>query len=336
MSVTREKMLFGNVFDNSNITTPRLINFTNDMLGRMVADNADNKFDPILAKVNPAVVALSAEVSDVDVALTLQKGATLSTDKVLTGFSFTMSDVEGAIAYALGGRSTPAYLEFYPSGIVEYTSATKTNMAMLTERVFVAATKYAAQLPPQLFNAISIFKTGWENARTDQELKKGVVKDSRGERDANRISLELALLFGIHTTAALFPGDEARCGQYFDFNLLYSNPKYKHEVFKGTIAVGQTNLVINRQLSALTAVTIRNTDANASLAVWMGPAANDPMPNTAIVINAGNSRELKPAELGASSVNTFLLIKNLHPENEGRYEVEIIGPQPKEPVDSVE
>lgn len=335
-TLNRYDQLFGNIFNNERITNPRLLNFSDDTQGRLAADNGDNRFTPILADLLSATNNMRSEVSDVDVALTLQKGATLNTDKVMSGFKFTMSSSEGAIAYSLGGRDTAAYLEFYPQGLTEYTIANKNSMPMLTERVFIAANANQAKLPPVLFNDLIIFKTGWANARTDQQLKKGAVEGNREERAENRIELEEGLLKAIHFVAGFYPGNTERGRQYFDFNLLFSNPAYQHETFTGTIATGQSIVVINRQLSALTVVTIRNTDANASLAVWMGPSANDAMPDTAITINAGNSRELNRADLGASSINTFLLIKNLHPVNEGRYEAEIKGPQPKQPVDEVE
>lgn len=335
-TINRYDQLFGNFFNNERITNARLLNFSEDAQGRMAADNADNRFNPVLADLLTSTNQMRSEVSDVDVALTLQKGATLDTDKILSGFKFTMSSSEGAIAYSLGGRDTAAYLEFYPQGLTEYALAIKNSMPMLTDRVFAASNNHQAKLPPALFNDLTVFKAAWANARTNQQLKKGTVEDNREERNANRVALEEALLKAIHFVAGFYPGNTDRGRQYFDFNLLFSTPKYQHEMFTGTIAVGQTSLVINRQLSALTAVTIRNTDANASLAVWMGPSANDAMPDTAITINAGNSRELNRADLGASSINTFLLIKNLHPVNEGRYEAEIKGPQPKEPVDEVE
>ena len=57
-----------------------------------------------------------------------------------------MSEQQGVIANALGGFTTPAFLEFYPNGVSEYTGATKTNLPVLIGRINAAATAHAGEL----------------------------------------------------------------------------------------------------------------------------------------------------------------------------------------------
>ena len=199
-------------------------------------------------------------------------------------------------------------------------------MPTLTERVFAAANNHKAELPGSLYNNLVAYKDGWANARTDQEQKKGIVEDNRGERDTNRLALELALLTGIHTTGAIFPGDVARCSQYFNFSLLFTSPKHKHETFTGTLLPLQQKAVVNRIFpTTTTTITIRNIDDNANLLVWLGTAENETPPTTAVEIPAGQHHDFKPSDLGNAATNSFLILKNSSNINNGDYEVEIVG-----------
>lgn len=330
MGTSKEEQLFGNFFNTRAITSPRILNFGDDAVGRMASDNGDGRFTSFINSILDTGLALRSEVSDVDVAITLQKGATLNINKIVSGFQFTMSNTEGAIAYALGGRDTAAYLQFYPKGISEYSKASKTQMPMLTERVYDAAVANKPALPDPLYSALIVYKQGWIDARTAQELKKGAVADDRDERDSNRIAFEYALLQAVHFVAGYYPGNIDKCSQYFNFSILYSAPKHAHEILSGKLAVGETKTVVNRRLSPKTTLIFRNQDANAPYAVWSGSSATTPMPDKPLVINENESKELKPAEIGNDAINTFILIKNLHPTNAGKYEVEIAGPQPKD------
>src|SRR5213075_30890 len=135
-----------------------------------------------IALITPALAAFGTEVSDVDVALSLQMGKTLTVNQVMAAFKLTMSIKEGVIADDLGGRNTPAYLEFYPHGIFEYSKATKAEMPTLTVRVKTGATAHSVPLGATLTSLLTGFKAQWETARSQQDTQKGSVEDNRSQR----------------------------------------------------------------------------------------------------------------------------------------------------------
>lgn len=321
----RYEQIFGNLFDNERITNLRLLNFGDDAQGRLAADNGDGRFNGVIANITNAGNVLRSEVSDVDVALSLQKGATLTTDKVLAGFKFTMSNSEGAIAYALGGRDTTAYLQFYPRGINEYTQATKTLMPLLSERVFTAANANKTSLPPALVDELTVYRNGWANARGDQELKKGSLSDNRGERNNNRITYEQALLQAIHQVAGIYPGDVNRGRQYFNFSMLFSFARHAHQIITGTLDANEHKTAANRIFPGNATITARNKDDNADFIIWCGATENEMPGASAVAVHAGENKTFTPAQLGNDAAKPFLLLLNGSIVNECDYEIEIVG-----------
>jgi hypothetical protein len=319
----QQEKLFENFFDDKNIATPRLLNFGSDTLNRLIAQN-NPAYDALIKLLTPLVTAMQTQISEVDTALGLQKGTTLTVNQLIELFSTTMKQQEGVIANAVGGFGTPAYIEFYPHGFSEYTNATKTQMATLTDRVNTASTAHAAELGAPLTAKLQAFKTAWDNSRTAQVQQIGSVGGNRNQRNDARTQLETGMLTAVHTIAALYPGDVQQCSALFNFALLFTQPHHKHETYKGTPAAGETLVVINRTLTDSVQLTIRNTSDNAPLAVWLGSNGTSPMPADALTVQPADSASPKPHKLGDLK-NTFLLIANTSAVNAGSYEVEVVG-----------
>ena len=316
--------LFDNFFDDKNIIPTRLLNFGKDTLNNLIANNSSNEYDTVITLLTPLVDSLQEEVGDVDTSLTLQKGATLTVDEFIKQFADTMKNEEPFIARAIGGKDDPAYLEFYPHGIGEYTRAAKTNMQTLTDRVNTAATAHAAELGATLTATLQAFANNWKNTRDTQQQKMGAVDTNRSERSANRTALEVGLLTTIHFIGGKFPGDAAKCLSFFKFNLLFAQTKHKHKTLSGTIAADSTIQVLNRLFTDTATLTIRNPDDNAAIFVWLAATPNETMPSTAIEVEPGKAHDVKPSQLGALT-NPFLLIHNSSAVNEGAWEVEVVG-----------
>lgn len=317
--------LFDNFFDDKNITPNRLGNFAKDTLNNLTANNGSDNFTKLINDLTPLVNNFLAEIGDVDTSLNIQKGTTLTVDGVIDSFKETMSAEEPFIARALGGKNTPAYLEFYPAGIVEYTKAGKTNIPLLTQRVNTAAAAHTAQLGAPLTATLQGFATDYVTARDAQQQQMGTVDANRSERSTNRSALELGLLTTVHTIAATFPGDVQKCLSFFQFNLLFAQTKHKHKLFSGIIAADSTIMVLNRLFTDNTVITLRNTDDNAGFFVWLSATSNNgTVPPEAIELNPGESKQVKPSELGPLT-NPFLLIHNSSSVNEGAWQVEVVG-----------
>jgi len=213
--------LFGNIFDDSKITTTRLTNFAEDAENRLKSQNTGGEFDEIISYFQSPVEKIRTQITNLDVALGIQKGKTLTTDQFIALFKKTMSVKEGVIADAVGGFNTPGFIEFYPHGVSEYTKGTKTQMPTLINRVYDVATNHEAQLSPALLATLQAFKISWENNREGQQQQKGTVSDTRDDRNSLRINLEIGMLQAIHAVALRFPNNIDHCTSFFDFNLLY-------------------------------------------------------------------------------------------------------------------
>lgn len=221
--------LFTNIFDDVKITTVRLANFAEEALNRLISQNQTKEFDLIIGYLKTPVAELLSYISAVDVALGIQKGKTLTNDEFIKLFKKTMSDKEGVIADAVGGFSSPAFIEFYPKGVTEYSKATKTNLPTLIKRVNKVATAYKAKLSPALLATLQAFESSWEANRNTQVQQKGNLSDSRADRNDLRTNVEIALLKAVHATALEYPADLEKCTIFFKFNLLYPVSRTKKD-----------------------------------------------------------------------------------------------------------
>lgn len=212
--------LFENFFSDGLMTSPRLYAFANDTIGRLTAANSTKQFDVILGLILPTAKALGLEIGDVKSSVNVRLGKTFVVNDVIARFKTYMSDNEGVIAKAIGGKQSAAFLVFYPHGITEYSKANKTTLPSLLIQVTKAANLYTAKLGAALTNELLAFDDEYEAAHNAQQEQKGKVVYNRIERTANRTALEMALLVAIHTIGAMYPGNVEKGTSFFDFNLL--------------------------------------------------------------------------------------------------------------------
>ena len=212
---------FRNFLSSREITPTRLRNAAESTENRLTADNAGGDWTPVLAPLSSAVAALSTELGDVDTAFNIRLGRTMTVDQVIAGFKKYVSNREPFVAEALGGRDTPAYLEFYPAGISEYSKATKTNIETMLARVREASSTHTALLGPTLTAGLGGWEGTYEAARDAQEAQKGNLGDNRAERTAACKAVEVAYLAVLFFIGYKFPGNIEKCAQYADLSLLY-------------------------------------------------------------------------------------------------------------------
>jgi len=316
--------LFGNLFNDSEITPVRLANFAQDALNKLTAA-ANPGFSHIIEQLAAPLTILQTQLGNVDTSVTQQRGATLTNDQVIADFKDTMRTQEGVIANAVGGFKSAGYLQFYPHGFGEYTTATKTQMPVLVSRVKTAATAFATQLGEPLATNLKNFETAWQSSRTAQQQQMGTVGDHRMGRSTAETNVQLALIFAVHNVAAIFPGDAAQCSSYFDFSLLFPQAHpHKATIYNGSIAKNAIAVALNRSFTDATQLKFTTVVNNASLLAYLGATA-DAQPNvTGVKVAAAHSRNLKLSELGGET-DTFLLIKNMSDVNDAGYILEVKG-----------
>jgi hypothetical protein len=223
-----EEKLFGNHFDEEKITDTRLANFAEDCLNRFKAIAIEGQYATTIAELTTKLQFLQEDISDVDTGKNKQRNKTLNVDEFITNFKRTMSSVEGVIAFK-SGKTSAVYMELYPDGVYEYTSATKTKMTTLMDRVENVVTAYETALGEDLTGMLSSLKTHWQTLRAQQEQQMMKVSDSRVERSEARQGVELALHNASHMLAQTFPFDVAQCASFFNFRLLYGVKHHEEE-----------------------------------------------------------------------------------------------------------
>ena len=285
--------------------------------------NNGGAYTNLISILTPPYNAMQELISSVDVALGIQKGKTLTLNEFITLFRKTLSVQEGVIANAVGGFATPAYMEFYPNGVSEYTSASKTNLPVLISRINAAATAHVAELGAALTATLQAFETEWQLNRSQQVQQKGNVDNNRTARSQARVDLETALVTVVHTIGSMFPGDAEQCMMFFDFTLLKHTPqKTQREILTGSVTTNETVVALNCSFNTEATTRITNNSANASLFVYLAPTADGAMDGHGQEIKAGKTRNFtidKPGDIN----DTFLLVHNLSGVNDAGYIMEI-------------
>jgi hypothetical protein len=221
--------LFENPFSDKRIINVRLANFANDCLNRLTNNNSGGSYTDLINLLTPTAQALDNELGQVATALSMQKSKTSTVNNVIDDFRKRMSDLNGVIAHKLGGFDKPAFLEFYPQGITEYSKASKPKMPILMKRIKTAATAHAATLGADIATELQAFEPAFENARNSQQQTKGSVDENRSDRSAARRNVEEALVKIVHNIAERFPGNVQQCMSFFDFSLLNGKSRKKDE-----------------------------------------------------------------------------------------------------------
>jgi hypothetical protein len=229
--ITKEKF-FENPFNILDITPSRLYNFSTDVIGKFTAANTGKIYDTIIQNLTQANTALGSEIGEVKSTLGVQKSSTFTVNEVIKNFKVYMSDNEGVIAKAVGGKRKASFIEFYPRGVSEYANATKTKMPALLKQVFDAAEKYKADLGAAQTKELKDFTKQYDDTRGDQQNQKGSVTDNRTDRTSNRTALEIELLKAIYSVGLMYVCDTGKCGSFFNFSLLYAPGRSKAKVDK--------------------------------------------------------------------------------------------------------
>lgn len=212
-----EENVFRNIFANNNITDSRLYNFALDAIGKLQANNNHTALANTLAL---AAAELGKEIGEVSSSIAVQKSSTQTNNQVLAAFKKYMSENEGVIRQALGGYQSTGYIQMYPQGINQYSSATKLKMVPLLKQVFDAASAYSNVLPAPMVTQLKAFTQQWNDSRVAQNAQKGSVEENRTERSINRQTLETSLLVAVYTIGIAYPGNVAACSSFFNFSLL--------------------------------------------------------------------------------------------------------------------
>ena len=320
----KSKKVTGNLFDSRNITAERFLNFCMFVEDAMQTDNKDGKYSSFLQQVQDIITSVGAEINDVDTGTSDQLNSTSAVNKYMYDFGQFMKNNSGAIAYALGGNTTDAYRQFYPTRRMDYIRAKRKTMPKLTARTANLATKYADSLGTQLTSDLQGFLPGYKKVLAAQRQQITNVKQNRIERNAAFTKGQWTLTGVVHDVASLNNGNPEQTDKLFPFAMLYSQSKNRGISFTGTLAVSENKDLLNRTLTPRVTVTVQNTCVNADVMVWLALSPKDVAPVTAVTVKANSTATLKASDLGDLK-NPFLMITNSSSINEASYIVTLKG-----------
>ena len=316
--------IFRNLFDDPNITPARFLDFCMFAYDKMNANNEDGKYDKELAVLNTIIGSVDKEINEVDTNLHAQVNNTSDVNGFTKGFGQFMKMNDGAIAYALGGADTAAFLEFYPYKNKEYLKAKRSTMPMLTARVSTLATKYADLLGAKLTNDLQAFSPAYKKVLSAQRKQIGNVDKNRTERNTAFEDAQWQLTGVVLSVAAINLRNPAASQNIFQFDMLYPQTKPFVVKAEGKLAAKESSIIVNRTLNKRVKVLVVNKSLNADALVWLAMSPTEEVPATATVISANSKGEIK-AENWDSLKGTFLMIKNGSDINELSYVIEITG-----------
>ncbi|MGE0078445.1 MAG: carboxypeptidase-like regulatory domain-containing protein [Bacteroidales bacterium] len=211
--------LFRNHFGAKCISDDKLKVFSEDHIQRLTANNEGGLFTTLITETTTAHNQYFGQISSEATGKALQKSQTKVVDDIMDSFKDEISRREGLIK-SMFGKDSSTYIEFFPNGISEYRNARKANIETLIVRMATVAANHSAQVGEEFVKVFTDFQTSYTEARNSQMNQKGTVSAIKSNAKSTRSTLELQLVKNLHFIAYTFPGDEDRCGTFFDQSIV--------------------------------------------------------------------------------------------------------------------
>lgn len=309
-------------YANRRIINSRLITFIEHEIAALTADNSTGKWNLMLSALQGALSRLKAEKLDVAMGIGQQRGDTQTVKGIVANFHLAMSEEYPFIAKALGGKTDPRVLRFYPDGMEEYHKPTREAMGELVVRVWNVTETYKTLLPDDTVTRLKSFKDLWERHRNEQVAEIEDVDTQRTERDEARRQANIVCHRAEHQIADAYPGDVDKCMSLCDFSLLFkAAPHKKGETKTGTIPAGETVVIFNKSYTADSRIEAGNESDNADYFIYVAATTtSEPDPGKGKEVKSLKNHHFEVKELGDVE-NTFIIIKNLSAVNPVSYKV---------------
>lgn len=217
--LTIEK-LFENHLDNRQISAEEIRQFAEDHIGKLTSlAAAPVEISALLTPTQAAFGDFDEALSVRTTLLAAQSGGTITKNEALQLLRTTVRQREGRIRDKLAKGSGP-YVEFFPTGLGEYTKARLGQVNALLERLIAAANKHKAALGPELLAEFTALKQTFATARDGQVDAKGELAAARAAVAATRSVLELRLGKNMLAIASHHLGHPERAKDYFNQSVL--------------------------------------------------------------------------------------------------------------------
>ena len=215
------KAFFKNHFNTPQISDDNLKKFTEDHLQRLVSNNTGGQFDALITDTTTAYTTYYGAISDEGARFALQQALTKAMNNAVEAFKKAVSQKEGIIRGTFG-KDAPAYQEFFPFGVTEYTHANLADIERLMDQFLTAANAHVAEVGIPFVTEFQNYKSAYMSAREAQLLKKAEVTDLKSASTVKRDVVEVQLMKNLLTVAGMYIGKEEMCNDFFDQSIIRS------------------------------------------------------------------------------------------------------------------
>ena len=217
---------FGNLMDTGvHASDLHFKTFVIDHDVRTTHYNTAGQYAAMQAATQPKIAAFIGEHDTEDFTKGVKKGTTRTVDTFIVDFKSDLELNEKTIG-SVFLTSSADYLHFFPTGMTEYSNATKTTIETLLNRFKQAITAHSTSFAPAFVTKMQGYITTYLHIRNLQLDKKEDVKGFILTTDELRRKLELQISINIHTLAIEFIEEPAKGLAFFNQSLL--NPSHHH------------------------------------------------------------------------------------------------------------
>jgi len=222
------KKLFKNHFDTKEISDDKIRKFAEVHLERLSANNGTAQFTAMITATTNAYVAYFGAITNEKTKFAIQQGLTIAMNNVVDGFKKFVSQKEGTIRGAFG-KDSPAYQEFFPAGLTEYSNATLLTVETLMATFTAAVERHNTELGAAMQSDAENFLTDYKNARAAQLEKIGEVKGQKVTTSTTRDVIENELMKNVYLIGSMYVGNIEQCMAFFDQSIIRPNDTVDEE-----------------------------------------------------------------------------------------------------------
>jgi hypothetical protein len=294
------------LFLSMQLSRERLKLFTEDHIQKLTANNPGGIFTAILTAVTNAYTAYYGDLSNEAVLDAVKQGKTVAMNASRDAVEKYIREGEKLIAYTYRNNK-PVYEEFYPQGMTEYYKADLPTFGTIADRFKSALTTHAADFTPVFVADYNTVYTTFTSNRTAQLLAFGNLGGEREELATTKEDLAKQLTTNLLTIALEYVGDEDKADVYFNQGILNAAFAEAERKVTNEINPGETQNAFDNVSNPEVQLSFKNEWESDLVIGFMPDATGVP---TQVVVAAGNEVTLNASELGWTTANKFLNVKN--------------------------
>ncbi len=242
------KTLFEIIYDEKAIIDSRILNYTDEEVFAMEANNTNHQFDGIIAPTKTASLKLRVKVKAKKDTKADQFGSTITVDEYEATYVANVHRVVSNVSFLYPKRSA-TYKVFFPEDLVYYTRPLRDLIGDQIDH-FIAKYTLHPELGTEMLDAFTDLKAAFDPARTTQ---RGLIADVGALITATSIersTLNLQLQSNLFIIADIYKGQPEMANRFFKQHLLYPyHVDHTHDEFiipllaDETKNTGLTNIV---------------------------------------------------------------------------------------------